>query len=103
MKTLTFYKEWNGRWYADIKAYPGPKADLEMVCGADTMLDILSQGEEKVTLSLSTTEISGWDKLELLTLGNPEGPELGTGAWYKMKSFKGISYDLEMWLCGVTK
>jgi len=39
---LDFYKETTGEWYIDLPDYPGPKEDLQMVLGADKMLDPIS-------------------------------------------------------------
>lgn len=98
MKTYRFYKEIGDRWYVDIPEWEGEKASLEMVCGADLMLTIISQGESEITLSLSSdSEISG-DSLIL----QRESPEMGEGAWYKLTSWKGIDFDLDVWLCDVT-
>jgi len=39
---LKFKKNWFGRWYIDLPQYlkeGGKKADLELVAGADTMLN----------------------------------------------------------------
>ena len=45
MRNYKFYKEETGRWYVDLPEWEGEKAELEMVLGADTFLEILSQGE----------------------------------------------------------
>lgn len=103
MENYRFYKEQDVRWYVDLPDWTGSKEDLEMVAGADTMLEIVAQGENEVSLTLSLTAVEGYDTLEFLNYGNIHGPELGEGAWYLMKSCKGIVYDLELWLCDVTK
>lgn len=92
---MTFNKESDGRWYVDLPSYPGPKADLEMVAGADTFLDYLSKENEQkiksVHLRISTDEPFG----ERLDLKEVCDPEEGGGAWY---SYMGI---VTMWLCNV--
>ena len=40
-------------WFAVIPSWPGPRAALAMVDGADTFLDSLSEGNPQVTLELS--------------------------------------------------
>jgi hypothetical protein len=54
METYKFIKE--GReWYIDLPEYlasGGSKGDLQMVEGADTMLDIISEGATEVCLLL---------------------------------------------------
>ena len=56
-KTLSFYKE-NKLWYADLPDFLalglGTKANLLMVDGADTFLDLLSNNGTRVTVKLST-------------------------------------------------
>lgn len=103
MRNLKFYKEETGRWYVDLPEWEGEKDELEMVMGADSFLEILSQGENEVYVTLSDTEFPNAERLRLLELGRIEGIELGSGAWYSLTSYKDIPYDIEMWLCDVTK
>ena len=97
IREFKFYKD-EGGWFVDLPEWEGTKADLAMVSGADTMLDIISQGENDIKVLLSTEEFDGSNRLEFLR----ESPEVGEGSWYLMKSYKGIEYDLELWLCDVT-
>jgi len=97
MKEFRFYKENTGRWYVDLPEWDGAKADLEMVEGADTFLEILSQGEGITKVILSDKCYEGSYMLEMQRLGG----EIG-GAWYKLESFEGIEFNMEMWLCDVT-
>ncbi len=99
MKTYRFYKEIGNRWYVDLPEWPGEKSDLEMVLGADLMLEIISQGEAEVKLTLSDQPVNLSSKLEFIRLS----PELGEGAYYKLSEWSGIRYDLDVWLCDVTK
>lgn len=60
-KKHTFYREEDGRWYINLPEYidgGGNKEDLEMVAGADVMLDILSKNKDRVDLHISTSENS---------------------------------------------
>ncbi len=41
MKRLRFYKEEDHRWYVDLHEWNGSKEELEMVMGADIMLDYM--------------------------------------------------------------
>lgn len=92
MKEYSFYKE-NNRWYIDLPEWEGSKDDLEMVCGADTMLDILSGGSNRVALTISTAPIPEYTDVLMLVR------ELDTsGATYTL-----INQDIEVWLCDVTK
>ena len=40
-------------WYADIPLWPGPRGACAMVCGADTLLDLLAGENERISLRLS--------------------------------------------------
>lgn len=91
-------------WFAVIPEWEGSRADLQMVCGADTWLDILCQGEWHVWLTISDEPFDGAEKLHLIDLNRYNGEEVGSGASYLLKNYLGgIEYNLEMWLCDVTK
>lgn len=102
MKTYTFEKNEAGKWFVVLpeflEIYPGHEGELQMVFGADTMLDIMSQGENVVHLTLSLEEFEGCDVLNKLH----NTPDVG-GAMYIMPKYQGFEYNLEMWLCGVTE
>ena len=97
LRQFKFYKD-EGTWYVDLPEWEGSRADLAMVSGADIMLDIVSQGENDIKVLLSTEDFDGSNRLEFLR----ESPEVGEGSWYLMKTYKGIEYNLELWLCDVT-
>lgn len=102
MKTYTFEKNEHNKWFVVLpeylEQYPGHEGELQMVFGADTMLDIIGQGETTVHLNLSLHPFEGADELEKLH----DTPDVG-GAMYIMRNYKGFEYNLEMWLCGVTE
>lgn len=102
-RIFKFYKTEVGRWYVDLPEWEDSIDELEMVAGADLFLELLSQGEETVFLTLSTVPFEGSEILEMKYLGTLEGWEMGTGAWYKLVSYMGLEYKLDMWLCDVTK
>lgn len=94
MKRFKFVKESDFRWFAEIPEWTGDKSELEMVMGADTMLDVLAQGENEVYLNLSTTEFKGYDyKLTLI------GESYDGGNYI----LSGMNMELDVWLCHVTK
>lgn len=99
MKKLKFYKEYDGRWYIDLPNWLGNKEDLEMVCGADTMLDYIADSMDYVNLGVSEAYFDGSDELKYIGLAD----DLGNGAYYRLDTYKGISIELDMWLCDVTK
>lgn len=97
MKTLKFEKEINNDWFIVLPNYPGPKEDLQMVCGADTFLDILAQGEEVVRCVVDDIPFTGF---KYCVTKYMDTPEIG-GALYDLESKLGI--ELQMWLCDVTR
>ncbi|RAR73859.1 DUF6717 family protein [Flavobacterium aciduliphilum] len=91
MKEYTFNKE-EGRWYIDLPNWSGTKAALQMVAGADILLDRLSNNGVCVTVSLSTdtTCPNGFETLKRIVPTPPNG----------------CIYHLgfpPVWLCDVTK
>jgi hypothetical protein len=93
-RRLRFYRDKNTRWYAAIPEYPGPKEDLEMVLGADDLLDRLSFYGDALTVRVSEQPFE--DALHLERHHPDE--HIGSGADYwdhKNKS--------SLWLCDVTK
>lgn len=88
---MRFVKE-DKQWYADIKHWPKRyHANLAMICGADRMLDELSDGKDSVKICVRKDEFPG--------------------AWHLTKieeDFLGGTYvcdkiDYTIWLCNVTK
>lgn len=94
MKSIKFYREKCGRWYADIPEWTGSKDDLEMVMGADTMLEYMSEGEAELFLTISEEEFDS----HKYVLEFKE--EMYDGASYL---FKGNFVEYDVWLCSVTK
>jgi len=95
-KTIRFYKEPTERWYADVPEWTGPKEDLEMVAGADLMLEILAEEEREITIQFYTSldEIKD-ETAHVLTLFEKC---IDDGAEYIWEE-----YNLGVWLCDVTK
>ena len=86
-----FNKE-DGKWYIDLPNWTGTKGELQMVGGADTLLDNLSNNGETVTLELSTDKEcpKGFETLKRIVRTPPNG------CLYHL----GLS---PVWLCDVTK
>ena len=55
VKHIRFYQDPDTRWYVDLPEFPGTKAELEMVLGADTMLEFL--GIDQIGINLSCGHI----------------------------------------------
>jgi hypothetical protein len=101
MKTHHFIKEPSG-WYIDLPEFleqGGSKGDLQMVSGADTMLDIIAGEKDKVTLQIDTNRFPGSDELLLTELCDP----LLGGGYYHLKTFENLEVNRNLWLCDVTR
>ena len=51
-KRFKFEKE-NDRWYIVLPEWEGDKEELEMVAGADTLLDIISKNDDHTFITIS--------------------------------------------------
>jgi len=107
MLTLTFYKdnnEWFLQWPEGMPNEPS-KAELQMVLGADTLLDSLAKEKDRVSLDITET---------VFELRNDNKPAFAKGEWDFMiradyiKTYTGAYYhtaknnDTYIWLCPVT-
>lgn len=90
---LKFKKKEDWKWYVVLDDWTGPQEDLEMVQGADTMLDILSEGKFDLDLRVSTEPFDSTFILE------SDLSEDG-GMWYNLTS---DLFAFPVWLCYVTK
>lgn len=100
-----FYKDSDGRWYYDM-----PKADeigipkelLEMVLGADNMLDDLANGNTEVLLNLFTShEIIPSNDNNVICLTKLEESTINNGCYYVITTNNYTNISL-IWLCSVT-
>lgn len=101
MKRYRFIKT-NGEWFIDLPEYieqGGNAGDLQMVLGADTMLDIMAGEAASVELTLAERSFEGADELELTEKCDPT---IG-GGYYLMKTYNGQEINKTMWLCQVTE
>ena len=92
MSIFKFTKE-KDRWFIDLPTWKGSKDELEMVMGADTMLDILAQGDDVVHAYITT---KSFDAPIVLTFEKEEFE----GATYTLVS---EHHTFPVWLCHVTK
>jgi hypothetical protein len=104
IKTFRFYKDEMNWWFVDLPEWTGEKWELQMVSGADTLLDILSDNGNEITLTMSTESVLEYDGiLKFQELGRIEGLEMGEGAWYSLFECDKRKEPLILWLCDVTK
>ena len=85
-------------WYVVLPEYPGSKADLQMVEGADLLLEYLSNRKSFVYLYINIhTPINNESFTLYLIKENDEELSIG-GAYYMSYDF-----DKQIWLCDVMK
>lgn len=95
VKDLRFFKQ-DGKWYADV---PNHTLDEnEMVMGADSLLDIISDGKDEVTITFgdayNSNEIIGLEQVS----HDEEGAEyVVVNAPYGIADIGQV-----MWICNVT-
>ena len=99
IRKIRFYKEKDSRWYVDLPEWGGTKEDLEMVSGADTMLDILAQGDDVIFVQIGDEKFPGAIQSILIESGSIEAG----GAFYLIPFIGQMEYNLRIWLCDVTK
>jgi hypothetical protein len=89
-------------WFIDLPEYlaqGGTKEDLQMVEGADKMLDMMAGNSDNVTLRIAKEP---FDNADLLVLTEKCDPYIG-GGYYLMKYYEGMEVNRSMWLCQVTE
>jgi hypothetical protein len=103
-RTLKFEKDPDSKWYVVLPEWEKDRSALQMVAGADTWLDILAKGEYHVVLSVSDEELpNATGHLDILKYGSPYAEDSEIGAWYSVGPYMGVEYNLDVWLCSVTK
>jgi hypothetical protein len=90
---LTFEKWENGRWFVVLPDYDGDQEDLEMVDGADTFLDYLTEDGLYVTVDVSLEDTE--DDAIILKLAAHDA----IGGTYEVENLPEFKYDV--WLCNV--
>ena len=95
---MKFIKEENNNWYVVLPEWNGSKDDLQMVMGADIMLDILSHGNNEIELDVRLEDKEGYSRLSKVN-----DCDLIGGADYILDKYCGLDFHLEVWLCDVTK
>jgi hypothetical protein len=85
------------RWYLDLPEWEGDKADLEMIYGADKMLDLIAKGDRSVYFTVKTRPFVNGTPLTLIEDNLPQG-----GGLYLLKAYNGVELNQKVWLCDVT-
>lgn len=103
-KTIDFVKE-DGLWYVDLPEFIelgiGEKGNLLMVAGADTFLEMSSNGKSRVTVTISNKPFDGGREMvntsvgvDLQMLKDYNHPIVTHGGYYRI-----VDNDFDMWLC----
>lgn len=101
MKPYKFIKTGQD-WYIELPEFleqGGSIGDLQMIDGADKMLDMMAGNKNSVIVYLAGEQFDGAD---LLTLTEKCDPYIGGGN-YMMKYYEGQEINRSMWLCQVTE
>lgn len=97
MQLLKFYKDDKKDWYIDLPNWTGRKSALQMVTGADTLLDYIAEGKKEVLLYVDEDEFEGAESLTLINTC------WFNGADYRIDTYKNNYINHKIWLCNVTK
>lgn len=98
---IDFERDSDGRWYAVLPSWLGDREELEMVCGADKLLDLFTQGE-KDYFSLLMSSVPFVDYSFVLNKIE-DTPEVGGATYWFDDKIYGIDYKFDLWLCDVTR
>lgn len=100
MNSYKFYKI-NQCWYIDLPEFieqGGSIEDLQMVEGADRLLDIIAAGAAEVMINISAEPI---EDAAILQLTERCDPLIG-GGYYFIQQYQQQPINLTVWLCNVT-
>lgn len=95
---LTFVKLCN-KWYIDLPNYEGELFELQMVAGADDLLQEIANKSDKtnqVTIEIVENKKESDIQLDLVELTQ-------SGGTYKVHSVENQFETKQLWLCNVTK
>lgn len=101
MEVFKFEKELDGSWFVVLPEWFGDKSDLQMVSGADVMLDILSQGENVVELQVYLEDPKTSSEVVIKLDFVRKATELNNGAYYFINQIDGVVMNFTIWLCDV--
>lgn len=99
-RIIRFYKNAKHEWYADIPEWGGAIADLQMVEGADDLLNWIAAAESECKLLMADERI---ENAETLTLVYVREENLGGGGDYLLENFRDQLINHKLWLCNVTE
>ncbi len=92
MMRMTFEKWDDGRWFVVLPEYEGDHDDLEMVGGANTLLDFLTTDNHLVTIDVADEKFPDANTLRIVEHDD-------FGGTYEVSGIKG--FNQTVWLCNV--
>ena len=99
-RLIRFYKNAKQEWYADIEEWGGDMADLQMVEGADDLLNWIAGDSDSCKLLMADDYMKDAEILELVYVREEN---LGGGGDYLLETFKEKVVNHKLWLCNVTE
>jgi len=96
MDLLKFARE-GKKWYIVLPEWRGRKAALQMISGADTLLNYIAEGKLEVVLYVDEEDFDGAECMTLIEKC------FWNGAFYRIETYKNNELNLKLWLCDVTK
>ena len=96
-RTFRFYREEDDRWFVELPEWDGEKDDLEMVLGAEMLLQILA-GEDGTWVYVEMSD-EPFEEAKVLTYDNNIEFNEEMPGWYNNDAWHGPS---TIWLCAVT-
>lgn len=99
---IDFEKTNDGKWFVVLPKYDGEHEDLEMVFGANTLLDKISKGNDNVSIDVMTEKPKHCNYISGLLINHDDD-----GGTYLMDTLDEVleentSLDNTFWLCNVT-
>ena len=93
IRRFKFYKYDDNRWFVELPEWDGEKDDLEMVMGADILLDVLSGNSDYCYVTFGDEPFEG---AKTLSYDHKES----SPGYYNNDAWHGAS---TVWLCYVTE
>ena len=99
-RAIRFYKNAKGEWYADMPEWGGNPADLQMVEGADELLNWMATSNDECKIIWADKHMPNAEQLKLVYAREEN---LGGGGDYLLEHFNGSHIKHKLWLCYVTE
>src|SRR5215217_5095463 len=96
MNSYTFVKK-DGNWQLQFSNYTykeGHEIDIDLAEGSESMLNLLSDGKNEVSLFFDRQPFEDADEIQLLQTCQP----FLNGGIYLLREYEGKKIDYKMWL-----